>query len=206
MFSSDFESERATSIEDYQNTCTNFIYDISIDYKDWVDRYKLTPDETDFRKTAIDSIVKTTNQFIVEFGDTIKKIDIIMNDGISKMAENTAGYPFSFQITNRNQLRYCIQDKGPIKLNIKATPRSQRLVRICNYDKDNMFLLSSSNDVELVYSDSIFESVDLLNEYLIVKPKTFEPINTISITIKAEEIEDGQVKDSRGYTFLTVIK
>jgi hypothetical protein len=41
MFASDAGSERATSIEDYQNTCTEFITDISRDYKDWVDRYQL---------------------------------------------------------------------------------------------------------------------------------------------------------------------
>lgn len=129
-----------------------------------------------------------------------------MNDGINKMAENTAGYPFSFQILNKEQSRYSIQDQSPIKLNIKATPRPKRLVRICNYEKNNLFLLNASNPVELIYSESIFEPVDFLNEYIIIKPKTFEKINTISITIKAEEIEEGVVKESRGYTFLTIIK
>ena len=33
MFASDTASERATSIEDYQNACTNFIIDISPDSK-----------------------------------------------------------------------------------------------------------------------------------------------------------------------------
>ena len=37
MFASDADSERATSIEDYQNTCSNFIIDLSKDYKDWID-------------------------------------------------------------------------------------------------------------------------------------------------------------------------
>ena len=98
MFASDGDSERATSIEDYQYTCTEFINDISKDYKDWVDRYELPTEEEDKRKNAIDFIVKTTNEFIYQYGDSIKKVDIIMNDGISKMAESTAGYPFNIEI------------------------------------------------------------------------------------------------------------
>ena len=50
MFATDSSSERATSIEDYQNTCMEFIIDISRDYKDWVDRYELSNDEITKRK------------------------------------------------------------------------------------------------------------------------------------------------------------
>ncbi len=64
MFASDIDSERATSIEDYQNTCTDFISDLSKDYKEWIDRYKLSPNEENTRKTRIDEIVKKTNEFI----------------------------------------------------------------------------------------------------------------------------------------------
>ena len=41
----------------------------------------------------ISNIVKTTNDWIWKYGTTIKKVDIVMNDGVNKMAENTAGYP-----------------------------------------------------------------------------------------------------------------
>ncbi|MGI0024175.1 MAG: hypothetical protein ACREA4_03390, partial [Nitrososphaera sp.] len=66
MFASDSGSERATSIEDYQNTCTEFITDISKDYMDWVDRYQLGEQETSKRKSTINSIVKTTNDWIMK--------------------------------------------------------------------------------------------------------------------------------------------
>jgi len=62
MFTSDPGSERASSVEDYQNTCAEFI-------------------------------VRTTNEWIYRYSDTIKKIDIVMNHDINKLAENTAGYP-----------------------------------------------------------------------------------------------------------------
>ena len=67
MFATDSSSERATSIEDYQNTCTEFIIDISRDYKDWVDRYQLGEEETNKRKDSIDNVVAKTNNWIRNF-------------------------------------------------------------------------------------------------------------------------------------------
>ncbi|HZT34667.1 MAG TPA: hypothetical protein VFA15_02015, partial [Nitrososphaera sp.] len=95
MFASDAGSERATSLLDYQTTCADFISDISKDYMDWVDRYTLGEAETSRRKSAIASIVKETNEWIFAHADNIKKVDVVMNDGVNKMAENTAGYPFT---------------------------------------------------------------------------------------------------------------
>ena len=83
-------------IKNYQNTCSEFIKDLSLDYLAWVDRYNLNEEETKRRKKNINEIVLKSSDIIFKFGDTIKKIDIIMNDGINKMAENTAGYPFFF--------------------------------------------------------------------------------------------------------------
>lgn len=206
MFASDSDSERATSIEDYQYTCSQFIIDISKDYKDWIDRYQLSDGETKTRKDGIDFIVKSTNDWITKFGNTIKKIDIIMNDGINKMAETTAGYPFKIDITSANQNRYIIHEKKPIKLNLKSFPRNNRQVRICNYDKDNVFLLGSSNQIEINYSNKSFEPSDLLDEFIVLKQVHFDTEDTISITVKVEEIEGNIVKESRGFTSLIVTK
>jgi hypothetical protein len=205
MFASDGDSERATSIQDYQNTCTDFISDLSKDYKDWVDRYKLSEAEESSRKTTIDNIAKTTNEFIFRFGNTIKKIDIIMNDGINKMAETTAGYPFMFEIIVNNGSRYVIHDKKSIKLSLKAFPRPGRQVRLCNYDKDQVFLLSSSSPVEFNYSNTSFEPSDLLDDFIVIKPTKFYTSDVISITIKAEETENNVTMESRGFTSLIII-
>jgi hypothetical protein len=206
MFASDVDSERATSIQDYQNTCADFISDISKDYKEWVDRYKLSTEEENTRKASIDEIVKTTNDFIFKFGDSIKKIDIIMNDGINKMAENTAGYPFKLDIFVNNGSRYILHDKSSIKVSLKAFPRTGRQIRICNYDKDQVFLTSSSSPVEFNYSNTSFESSDLLDDFILIKPKQFKSTDVISITIKVEEIENNITMESRGYTSLIIIK
>jgi hypothetical protein len=206
MFASDRDSERATSIEDYQNTCTEFIQDISKDYRDWVERYQLPKDERDQRIKEIEDIVTKTNDWIFKFGNTIKKIDIIMNDGINKMAETTAGYPFQIDVSSSNQKRYIIHEKKSIKLNLRSFPRQQRQVRVCNYDKDNIFLLSSSSKTDVKYSNTSFDSSDLLDEFIVINPNQFDNEEVISITIKVEELENEVVKESRGYTTLLITR
>ena len=205
MFASDRDSERATSIEDYQNTCTEFIQDISKDYLDWVERYQIPKDERDKRNKEIDDTVRKTNGWIIKFGNTIKKIDIIMNDGINKMAETTAGYPFQIDVSSSNQKRYIIHEKKSIKLNLRSFPRQQRQVRVCNYDKDNIFLLSSSNKIDIKYSKTSFDPSDLLDEFIVLNPNKFDD-EIISITIKVEELENEVVKESRGYTTLLITR
>ena len=73
MFYSDTDSERASSIEDYQITCAEFITDISKDYADWVDRYNLDSKETDDRKKApiycptIEAIPERISEYLSTF-------------------------------------------------------------------------------------------------------------------------------------------
>ena len=206
MFASDRDSERATSREDYQNTCTEFIQDLSKDYLDWVERYQLPKNEQDQRNKEIADIVRKTNDWIFGFGNTIRKIDIIMNDGINKMAETTAGYPFQIDVSSSNQKRYIIHEKKPIKLNLRSFPRQQRQVRICNYDKDNVFLLSSSNKIDVKYSKTSFDPSDLLDEFIVINLNQSDDEEVISITIKVEELENEVVKESRGYTTLLITR
>src|SRR5918911_210911 len=180
MFASDTDSERASSIEDYQNTCTEFISDISRDYKDWVDRYQLSHEENTKRKASIDNIVKTTNEWIVKYGDTIKKVDIIMNDGVSKMAENTAGYPFKFQVSVNNMSRFTIHPVGEVKINVRATPREGRLVRIGNYQKNQLLLINSISSVNFSVSLESLNSIDILNDYVVIDAKNCQTYDLIS--------------------------
>ena len=205
MFASDTGSDRATSIEDYQNTCAEFITDISKDYKDWVDRYQLPEAENKSRKTTIDNIVKTTNDWIFRYADTIKKVDIIMNDGVSKMAENTAGYPFKFEVFVNNMTRYTIHPVGEVKVNVRATPREGRLVRIGNYQKNQLLLINSSSSVNFSISLESLNGVDILNDYVVIDAKNCQTHDLISTTIIVEESNGNSVTESRGYTNLILV-
>lgn len=205
MFATDSSSERATSIEDYQNTCMEFIIDISRDYKDWVDRYQLSNNEITKRKKSIDSVVKTTNEWIQNYCDTIKKVDIVMNDGINKMAENTAGYPFEFEVYVNTEKRYVKHSIGTIPLRVNAIPQEGRMIRVGNYSKSELFLIASSSPISYTVSKESMNTVDILDDYVTLDASKCERGNIISITIIVEEIKDDYVSESRGYSTVIMI-
>lgn len=205
MFATDSSSERATSIEDYQNTCMEFIIDISRDYKDWVDRYQLSNNEITKRKKSIDSVVKTTNEWIQNYCDTIKKVDIVMNDGINKMAENTAGYPFEFEVFVNTEKRYVKHSIGTIPLRVNAIPQEGRMIRVGNYSKSELFLIASSSPISYTVSKESMNTVDILDDYVTLDASKCERGNIISITIIVEEIKDDYVSESRGYSTVIMI-
>jgi hypothetical protein len=205
MFASDSGSERATSIEDYQNTCTEFITDISHDYMDWIERYQLGEDETGRRRATINHIVRTTNDWIVKYGTTIKKVDIVMNDGVNKMAENTAGYPFQFDVLVNKMRRFTIHPIGEVRVNIKATPRSGRLARIGNYQKSQLLLINTSSPVKFSISKESMKAADVLDDYIIIDANNCHSHDLISLTPVVEEIEREYVTESRGYTTIILL-
>ena len=206
MFAADSGSERATSIEDYQNTCTEFITDISRDYMDWIDRYQLGEQETARRKGIINQIVKTTNDWIVKYGTTIKKVDIVMNDGVNKMAENTAGYPFQFDVLVNRMRRFTTHPVGEVRVNIKATPRPGRLARIGNYQKNQLLLINSSSPVSFSISKESMKGADILDDYIIIDANNCQSHDLISLTFVVEEVEKEEyVTESRGYTTIILL-
>ena len=206
MFASDVGSERATSIDDYQNTCSEFIIDISKDYKEWVERYQLGEDEAAKRNAAINGIVKTTNGWMTRFGNTIKKVDIIMNDGVNKMAESTAGYPFKFEVSVNNVSRYAMHPVGEVRVNVKAVPKKDgRLVRVGNYQKDQLLLINSSGPVEFALSKESMKGADILDDYIILNAKKCQRYDVISLTTVVEEIDGDYVAESRGYSTLILL-
>ncbi len=205
MFATDSSSERATSIEDYQNTCTEFIIDISRDYKDWVDRYQLSKGETNKRKESIDNVVATTNNWIRNYCDTIKKVDVVMNDGINKMAEFTAGYPFQFEVSVNSEKRYAKHNQGIIALRVNAIPQEGRTVRLGRYNKSDLFLIASSSPVIPKVSEESMKAVDILDDYVTLDASTCDKGSMISITIIVEEVRDGYVSESRGYSTIIQI-
>jgi len=205
MFATDSSSERATSIEDYQHTCTEFITDISRDYKDWVDRYQLSNEESSKRKESIDNVVTTTNNWIRNFCNTIKKVDIVMNDGINKMAENTAGYPFHFEVSVNSVKRYARHHQGTVALRVNAIPHEGRMVRLGKYSKNELFLISSSSPLSPTVSEESMNTVDILDDYITLDASSCEKGSIVSITIVVEEVKDDYVSESRGYSTVIMI-
>ena len=202
----DIASERASSVQDYQSTCTDFINDISKDYKDWVDRYQLSATESAGRKKRIDAVALTTSEWIFRYGLNIKKVDIIMNDGINKMAEFTAGYPFDYDITVGSARRF-IKEKQlqKIALTVTAVPRQGRTIRIGNYQKGQVFLISSENEVKYAASNESFAGADILKDMIVLDSTLCKSGDLVSITVVVEEIQDSYVTEKRGYTTLILL-
>src|SRR5918912_445847 len=183
MFAIDRDSDRATSIEDYQNTCTEFINDISNDYKSWVERYSLSEEENKLRKMLIDSIVEKTNNWIFKYGNSINKVEIFVN----------------------NMSRYTLHPVGEVKLNIRAIPRNSRCVRIGNYQKEQLLMINSNSVVNFAVNPESLKSVDILNDYIVIDAKNCKAYDLISVTVVVEEAEVNYVTERRGYSTLILL-
>jgi hypothetical protein len=158
------------------------------------------------RKKSIDKVVETTNEWIGKYGNTIKKIDIIKDDGINKMAEFTAGFPFDFNIYVEDQSRYVHASMGQIRLNVKAKPREERKIRIAYWMKEQFVQLLSSCNVSVDKNQIDFQPKDTLDEYVVFDATSCKPTDIISITIAAEEVSENFGGEKRGLTTLIRIK
>ena len=193
-------SERASSVEDYKVTCIQFIKDICGDYIAWVDYYKLPEDEDKKRRTQIHAIVERTNEWIAKIATTIKGVDVVMNDGIQKMAENTAGYPFQIGVFVNNMSGYTLAKPGMIDINVKATGREGYRVKLGWHQKDKRFLISSTSSVTIDESSISDEDFDLLDLHLKMDAQKCQPRDVISFTVVVIETKDGHEHERRGMT------
>ncbi len=198
------DSERE-SVGSYQNTCAEFLTDMTEDYKAWVERYELDKDESNARKQAIDNVARTSAEWIYNYGDTLKKIDLIMNDGINKMAESTAGYPFFFEVTVNEMRRYTVHEKGLVRAKVKATPSEGKLARISNYQTNDLLLLNSSSVVSYQFSEASRIAADVLNDYIVIDASRCQKSDLISVTITVEEVYNNYANEKRGYSTLILI-
>ena len=193
-------SERASSVEDYKVTCIQFIKDISSDYLAWVDYYKLPPEVDRLRRERIHAIVERTNDWIAKIATTIKAVDVVMNDGIQKMAENTAGYPFQMGVFVNNMSGYTLAKSGIIDVNVKAVGREGCKVKLGWHQKEKRFLISSTTPVTIDESNILDEDFELLDVHLRMNAQKCQPRDVISFTVVVAETKEGQEQERRGMT------
>lgn len=194
----DDAAERANSVEDYKITCINFIKDISDDYKAWVDYYKLPKDEDQKRRSGIDSVIKRTNDWIAKVPQTIKGVDVVMNDGIQKMAETTAGKPFQIGVFVNGSSSYTKAKPGIIDVNVKASGREGRKTKLGFHFKDERFRVESTCNASLDETSLPSEEYDLMDIHLKLHAENAKQRDVISFTITVVETENGAEYDKRG--------
>ena len=195
-------SERASSVEDYKVTCAQFIKDISIDYLAWVDYYKLPSQEDRIRRDRIHAIVERTNEWITKVAATIKGVDVVMNDGIQKMAESTAGYPFQIGVFVNNMSGYTLAKSGIIDINVKAVGREGCKVKLGWHQKDRRFLTNSTAPVTIDQSNIPLQESDMLDLHMKMDGQNCKPRDIISFTVIVIETKEGHEQERRGATTL----
>jgi hypothetical protein len=101
--------------------------------------------------------------------------------------------------------RYTTCPVGEVRVNVKATPKAGRLVRIGNYQKDQLMLLNSSSPVTVSLSKESTKGADILDDYIILDAKTCQRGDVISLTVIVEEVESDYVAESRGHSILVLL-
>ena len=138
------ESERTDNVTDYKRTCIDFIEDISGSYLEWVDYYKLPEDEDKTRRREIASIIERTNTWLAKIPQSIKAVDVVMNDGIQKMAEATAGKPFQIGVFVNQKSDYTMAKPGIINVNVKASGREGRRTKLGFHHQNERFRIETT--------------------------------------------------------------
>ena len=194
----DDASERTDNVDEYRRTCIDFIEDISHDYEAWVDYYKLPEDEDKRRRAGIRATIARTNEWIAKVAQSIKAVDVVMNDGIQKMAESTAGKPFQIGVFVNQKSSYTETRPGVIDVNVKANGREGRKTKLGFHFKDDRFRLESTCDAYIDESDLPTQESDLLDIHLKLHAENAKAHDVISFTVTVCEIENDVEIDRRG--------
>jgi hypothetical protein len=194
----DESSERASNVDDYKVTCISFIEDISKDYLAWVDRYQLPPDEDKKRRERIALVIQRTNEWIAKVAQTIKGVDVAMNDGIQKMAESTAGQPFQIGVFVNKQSGYTSSKPGIIDINVKAVGRPGRKMRIIEHYKGQQFRVESTAKAFIDETNLPLGEFEMMDVHLSLNATSAQQRDLISFTISVAEMENDIEMDKRG--------
>ena len=196
----DDASLRTDNVNDYKITCMDFIKDISKDYHAWVDYYQLPDDEDKRRRAGIESTIKRTNEWIAKVSQTIQAVDVVMNDGIQKMAESTAGKPFQIGVFVNDTSAYTKAKSGIIDVNVKAAGRKDRKTKLGYHFKNDRFRIESTCEAFLDEANLPEEEFDLMDIHLKLHAENAKQRDVISFTVTISEMENNVEIDRRGLT------
>ncbi len=196
----DEASLRTDNVNDYKVTCIDFIKDISNDYYAWVDYYKLPEEEDKRRRTGIKATIERTNEWIAKVAQTIKAVDVVMNDGIQKMAESTAGKPFQIGVFVNGKSSYTLAKPEVIDVNVKATGRKGRKTKLGFHFKSDRFRIESTCEAFLDEANLPDQEFELMDIHLKLHAENAKQRDVISFTVTVCEMENDVELDRRGLT------
>ena len=195
-------AERTSNVTDYKRTCIDFIEDISGSYFEWIDYYsknkQIDENEDKKRRTEISAIVEKTNTWLAKVPMTIKAVDVVMNDGIQKMAESTAGKPFQIGVFINKISEYTMAKPGIIDIHVKASGRDGRKVKLGSHAQDERFRIESTGKVFFDEENIPENEFDTMDIHLKLNAKKCVQRDVISFTVIVSEMKDGNEYDRRG--------
>ena len=167
---------------------------------EWVDYYKLPEDEDKKRRSEISGIIEKTNNWIAKVAQTIKAVDVVMNDGIQKMAESTAGKPFQIGIFINKKSGYTSTKPGIVDVNIKASGRDGNKTKIGIHSKDQRFRIESTGKAFFDETNIPEQEYDLMDINLKLNLVDCKQRDVISFTVIVSEMKNDVEFDRRGAT------
>jgi len=194
----DDASERTDDVDTYRVTCMDYIHEISKDYLEWVDYYKLPRDEDARRRAEIAGVIEKTNLWIAKVPQSIPGVDVVMNDGIQKMAEATAGHPFYIDVQVNGQSSYTVAHAGDITAKVQARGRLNRETVLGYHFKDNWFRIASTCKAAMDESHLPTKPFAAMDIPLTINAKEGKPLDVISFTVTVIELDGGLEHDKRG--------
>ncbi len=201
----DDASLRTDNVNDYKVTCIDFIKDIANDYFAWVDYYKLPEEEDKKRRAEIRATIERTNEWIAKVAQSIKAIDVVMNDGIQKMAESTAGKPFQIGVFVNGASSYTMTKPGIINVNVKAAGKKKKKKKLGFHFKNDRFRIESTCDASLDEDNLPDQEFQLMDINLKLHAENAKQRDVISFTVTVSEIENDVELDRRGLTTIVHI-
>ena len=192
------ESERTDNVTDYKRTCIDFIEDISGSYLEWVDYYKLPKDEDTKRRNEIAGIIERTNTWLAKVPQSIKAVDVVMNDGIQKMAEATAGKPFQIGVFVNQKSDYTMAKPGIINVNVKASGKEGIKTKLGFHHQSERFRIEATGKAFFDETNMPEDEFDLMDINLKLNAQECKQRDVISFTIIVSEMKDGIEFDRRG--------
>jgi hypothetical protein len=157
------------------------------------------PEEEDKkRRTEIAAVIERTNEWITKVPQTFKAVDVVMNDGLQKMAEATAGKPFQIGVFVDKKSGYTLAKPGIIDVNVKATGRENNKAKLGVHAKDQRFRIEATGKAYFDESNIPKDEYDLLDINLKLNAEECKQRDVISFTVIVSEMKDGMEIDRRG--------
>jgi hypothetical protein len=196
------ESERTDNVTDYKRTCIDFIEDISGSYLEWVDFYsnrnEIDKDEDKKRRNEIAAIIEKTNTWLAKVPTSIKAVDVVMNDGIQKMAEATAGKPFQIGVFVNQKSEYTMAKPGIIDVHVKSIGRDGRKTKLGFHHQSQRFRIETTGKVFFDETNIPENEFDILDLHLKLDASQCKQRDVISFTVIISEMKNGVEFDRRG--------